>query len=109
MGSSFILLKESHYGLHILKVAPIYTLFVMSGELCCVCGAVCLVLHHPVPRFRLECGCCDCRQALQWAQLQGGPLAPALPDLWYFANDLTIRDNGMSIRMVATCCFSTLL
>jgi len=93
----------------------------MPGSLSCVCGAVCIVLHHPVPRFRLECGCCDCRQALQWAQLQGGPVAPALPDLWYFANDFTItrgrdnirlyklRDNGMSIRMVATCCYSTLL
>eukprot|EP00092_Neocalanus_flemingeri_P005005 GFUD01005382.1.p1 GENE.GFUD01005382.1~~GFUD01005382.1.p1 ORF type:complete len:204 (-),score=48.68 GFUD01005382.1:326-937(-) len=93
----------------------------MPGHLSCVCGAVSIQLHDPIPRFRLECGCCDCRQALQWAQLQGGPTAPCLPDLWYFANDFTflsgrektklfkLRDNGMSIRLVATCCHSTLL
>ena len=71
----------------------------MPGSLSCVCGAVCIILHHPVPRFRLECGCCDCRQALQWAQLQGGPVAPALPDLWYFANDFTITRGRDNIRL----------
>merc|ERR1719154_684241 len=97
----------------------------LGGHIQCVCGSVSITLHTPVrgplARFRLECGCCDCRQALQWGQLQGGPQAPLLPDLWYFENDFTVesgwenvklfklRDNGMSIRFVATCCYSTLL
>ena len=60
--------------------------------------------------MRLECGCCDCRQvssqqwdtctfvwtwasllvqALQWAEVEGGPKSPLLCDLWYFANRFT--------------------
>merc|ERR1712080_335756 len=77
-------------------------------------------LANPAPKWRFECGCCDCRQALQWATLQGGPPCPVVPDLWYFDNDLTIvsgedsmswyklREEGQSIRLVANCCHSTM-
>ena len=58
---------------------------------------------NPEPQMRLECGCCDCRQvppftfgkksllvqALQWAEVEGGPKSPLLCDLWYFANRFT--------------------
>merc|ERR1719348_1568046 len=87
----------------------------------CICGKVKICLANSQPKYRLECGCCDCRQALQWASLQEGPPAPALPDLWYFRDDFTfiegqeltklykLREDGASTRVVATCCFSTLL
>eukprot|EP00092_Neocalanus_flemingeri_P011441 GFUD01012329.1.p1 GENE.GFUD01012329.1~~GFUD01012329.1.p1 ORF type:complete len:200 (+),score=62.30 GFUD01012329.1:52-651(+) len=94
----------------------------MPGHISCRCGEVSVHLATPSPVFRLQCGCCDCRQALQWAQLQGGPSAPEqLADLWYFQNDFSfvtgeektswikLREDGRSVRCVATCCYSTLL
>ena len=52
---------------------------------------VAIQLSNPAPRYRLQCGCCDCRQAAHWAQLQGGPEVPSQPlDVWYFDNDIAI-------------------
>ena len=65
-------------------------LVAMPGHIICMCGAVSVQLSTPTPVYRLQCGCCDCRQALQWAHLQGGPSAPdLLADLWYFRNSFT--------------------
>ena len=44
-----------------------------SARVSCKCGKVVLKFFNPQPRICLECGCCDCRQALQWAEEQGGP------------------------------------
>jgi len=71
--------------------------------------------------MRLECGCCDCRQALQWAEVEGGPKSPLIVDACYFLNRFTflkgkeltkwykLRESGSSVRCVATCCKSTLM
>ena len=77
-------------------------------------------------------------QALQWAEVEGGPNSPLLCDLWYFVNRFTflkvfrlqfelnqpkkltfqgkelikwykLRESGSSVRCVAICCKSTLL
>ena len=62
----------------------------MKGTLSCQCGDVKLEMGDASPRMRLQCGCCDCRQAMAWAQLEGGPKVPSdRPlDLWYFGNDI---------------------
>jgi len=93
----------------------------MAAHISCVCGKVQISFPNPEPQMRLECGCCDCRQALQWAEVEGGPKSPLLCDLWYFANRFTflkgkeltkwykLRESGSSVRCVANCCKSTLL
>merc|ERR1712010_34458 len=93
----------------------------MAAHISCVCGKVQISFLNPEPQMRLECGCCDCRQALQWAEVEGGPKSSLLCDLWYFANRFTflkgkeltrwykLRESGSSVRCVANCCKSTLL
>ena len=62
----------------------------MTGHISCMCGKVKVQLSSAKPVYRLQCGCCDCRQALQWAQMQGGPAASeVLANLWYFHNNFT--------------------
>ena len=58
----------------------------------CQCGEVKLAIGDASPRMRLQCGCCDCRQAMAWAQLKGGPKIPSSRplDLWYFGNDISV-------------------
>merc|ERR1712223_1628204 len=87
------------------------------------CGDVVLKFFNPQPRIALECGCCDCRQAMIWAQEQGGPKAPLMPLLKYLENDLVVEKGkekmkwfklredelgGKSVRCVTTCCYSTI-
>ena len=95
----------------------------MTGTLHCQCGLVTLRIGDTNPRMRLECGCCDCRQALSWAQIQGGPKLPSHRPIEaiYFGNDLLVesgkenlqwyklREGGSSIRWVARCCFTTMV
>ena len=72
----------------------------MKGMLECYCGHVKIEIGDAAPKMRLQCGCCDCRQALQWAQLQGGPKAPTNRplDLWYFGNDIIIASGKDKIK-----------
>ena len=67
----------------------------MKGTISCQCGEVTLTLGEATPRARLQCGCCDCRQAMAWAQLQGGPTVPTLRplDLYYFGNDFAFASG----------------
>jgi len=93
----------------------------MAAHLSCVCGKVQISFLNPKPQMRLECGCCDCRQALQWAEVEGGPKSPLVVDAWYFVNrfsflkgkELTkwykLRESGISVRCVTDCCKSTLM
>ena len=64
----------------------------MKGTLSCQCGQVKLEMGDALPRMRLQCGCCDCRQAMAWAYLQGGPNVPSNRplDLIYFGNDIAV-------------------
>ena len=88
----------------------------------CLCGKVSFTLTIPIPVYRIECGCVDCRQALEYAASKGRPPAPTLPDLWYFKNDsfqskgsyddiiwAKLREKGSSVRCMSKCCNSTLL
>ena len=72
----------------------------MKGILSCKCGQVEIEIGDPSPRMRIECGCCDCRQALAWAQLQGGPKVPSNRplDLWYFGNDISVASGKDKLR-----------
>ena len=95
----------------------------MIGTLQCQCGQVTIRIGDATPRTRLECGCCDCRQALGWAQIQGGPKLPSYRpvEAIYFGNDILVesgkqnlqwyklREGGSSIRWVARCCFTTMV
>ena len=87
----------------------------------CRCGRASLRFTNPRPRKCIECCCCDCTLALQWAEKQGGPPAPEPPlKLIYFDNDLKqirgekhmqavkLRKGGASRRIVSTCCHTTL-
>ena len=72
----------------------------MKGILSCKCGQVKLEIGDPSPRMRIECGCCDCRQAMAWAQLQGGPKVPSNRplDLWYFGNDISVATGKDKLK-----------
>ena len=72
----------------------------MKGTLNCQCGGVTLELGDAKPKSRLQCGCCDCRQAIQWAQLQGGPKAPINRplDIWYFGNDIVFVSGKDKVK-----------
>jgi len=88
----------------------------------CPCDKVVLKIGDASIRMKLECGCCDCRQALNWAQLQGGPKLrdDRPPEVVYFGNDILVesgkdklkwfklREDGAAIRLVAKCCFTIL-
>jgi len=95
----------------------------MKGSISCQCGEVRLEIGDAIPKMRLQCGCCDCRQAMAWAQRKGGPKVPSTRplDLWYFENDILIssgkgklkwfklRKDGKSLRWVAQCCYTTMI
>ena len=72
----------------------------MKGMLECCCGHVKIEIGDAKPKMRLQCGCCDCRQAVQWAQLQGGPKEPTSRplDLWYFGNDIIIASGKDKVK-----------
>eukprot|EP00927_Polykrikos_kofoidii_P055612 TRINITY_DN49829_c0_g1_i1.p1 TRINITY_DN49829_c0_g1~~TRINITY_DN49829_c0_g1_i1.p1 ORF type:complete len:228 (-),score=28.32 TRINITY_DN49829_c0_g1_i1:106-732(-) len=87
----------------------------------CLCGSVSLGFARRVPLMRLECACCDCRQANEFESTRGGPRSSsALSQLFYFANDVVppaslkgleltqLRDTARSTRLVTRCCRSTL-
>ena len=96
----------------------------MKGIIKCKCPdhKVVLKIGDPSIRMKLECGCCDCRQALDWAEQKGGPKLrdDRPPEVLYFGNDILVesgkenlkwtklREDGSSVRWVAQCCFSTM-
>lgn len=87
----------------------------------CACGKARVTFATCSPRTHLECCCRDCRQSLEWAAAMGGPSAPQVPQVYYFENDLEdiqgekhlrlyrLRAGARVTRLVATCCYSTLL
>ena len=89
----------------------------------CKCGKTKIKYTVAMPRNRLECCCVDCNDAFKWAQSKGGPTPSGrgrASDSWYFENDITVlcgeenivfhnlNEGYPTIRMVATCCYSTL-
>ena len=73
----------------------------MTGTIKCQCGKVVIKVQNPNPRYRLQCACCDCRQAVQWANLRGGPKVPNQPlDVWYFENDIEITTGKHMLKWI---------
>ena len=90
-------------------------------DISCFCGEAVFKMSNGRPRRVLECCCVDCYQHLDWASVKGGPQAPVIPTLSYWDNDLVVekgedllqvvllREKGESLRLVSTCCYSTLM
>eukprot|EP00992_Anisonema_acinus_P012083 TRINITY_DN7890_c0_g1_i1.p1 TRINITY_DN7890_c0_g1~~TRINITY_DN7890_c0_g1_i1.p1 ORF type:complete len:209 (-),score=23.72 TRINITY_DN7890_c0_g1_i1:131-757(-) len=92
----------------------------------CVCGRVGVQLTATRPVMNLECVCCDCLQAQDWAHTRGGPAVTPPPlTLLYFPNSISgvvgdrsmlwpvqLRDKetpfGAAIRLATKCCYSFL-
>ena len=72
----------------------------LKGSMRCQCGRVKLDIGDASPKMCLQCGCCDCRQALLWAEKKGGPKVPSdRPlDLWYFENDIKIAFGKTKLK-----------
>ena len=72
----------------------------LKGSMRCQCGRVKLDIGDASPKMCLQCGCCDCRQALLWAERKGGPKVPSdRPlDLWYFENDIKIAFGKTKLK-----------
>ena len=72
----------------------------LKGSMRCQCGRVKLDIGDASPKMCLQCGCCDCRQALLWAERKGGPKVPSdRPlDLLYFENDIKIAFGKTKLK-----------
>jgi hypothetical protein len=91
-----------------------------GASVTCTCGATAIEFAYERPRLQLECGCCDCRQAHEWAASRGGPPAVAISRLFYLDNDILrvrgeqnlylhqLRDPANSTRVGTRCCESIL-
>ena len=73
------------------------------------------------PRKVIECCCVNCFTHLECASMNGRHQIPTIPTLSYWENDLVVekgenllqvvllREKGESLRLVSTCCHSTLM
>ena len=43
-----------------------------KNKISCSCGSCQLFLNDPLPKYSVMCACEDCRQALRWAEINGG-------------------------------------
>ena len=43
-----------------------------KNKISCSCGSCELFLNDPLPKYSVMCACEDCRQALRWAEINGG-------------------------------------
>ena len=86
----------------------------------CKCGSAALTIADGKAILCLECGCEDCRQALQWAYKYGGVEPDPLPRLYYMRSDIVdikgrghmrafkLRKGGRSTRIHCLKCYSVL-
>ena len=86
----------------------------------CKCGSAALTIADGKAILCLECGCEDCRQALQWAYKHGGVEPDPLPRLYYMRSDIVdikgrehmrafkLRKDGRSTRVHCLKCYSVL-
>ena len=90
------------------------------NEITCHCGRCCINLEIEKVYRTLICACEDCRQALEWAQKQGGVKPKDLPKLVYVDSNIEtfsgvenmgafqLREGSKSTRIYCKECFSIL-
>ena len=86
----------------------------------CKCGSSALTIADGKAILYLQCGCEDCRQALQWGYKNGGVEPDLLPRLYYMRSDIVdvkgkdhmkafkLRKDGRSTRISCMKCYSIL-
>ena len=86
----------------------------------CKCGSAALTGADGKAILYLQCGCEDCRQALQWCYKNGGVKPDPLPRLYYLRSDIVdvkgkdymkafkLREDGRSTRISCIKCYSIL-
>ena len=86
----------------------------------CKCGSSALTVADGKAILYVQCGCEDCRQALQWGYKNGGAKPDSLPRLYYIRSDIVdikgkdymkafkIREDGRSTRIFCINCYSVL-
>lgn len=90
-------------------------------QVTCICGKVAFSIFNGRVRQARECACNDCYQHMKWCHAVGGPDVPPIPHGGYWDNDIQLdrgeenlmvvmlRESGRSRRLVAKCCYSTLI
>ena len=90
-------------------------------QVTCICGKVAFSIFNGRVRKARECACNDCYQHMKWCRAVGGPDVPPIPHGGYWDNDIQLdrgeenlmvvmlRESGRSRRLVAKCCYSTLI
>ena len=90
-------------------------------QVTCFCGEVAFTVFNGRVRMARECACNDCYQHMKWCRTVGGPDVPPIPHGGYWDNDIQLdrgeenlmvvmlRESGRSRRLVAKCCYSTLI
>ena len=90
------------------------------NKITCHCGRCCINLEIEKVYRTLICACEDCRQALEWAQKQGGVKPNDLPKLIYVDSNIEsfsglenmrafqLRKGSKSTRVYCKECFSIL-
>ena len=86
----------------------------------CKCGCSALTIADGKAILCFECGCEDCRQALQWGYKNGGVEPDLLPRVYYMRSDIVdikgkghmkafkLRQVGRSTRIYCMKCYSVL-
>ncbi len=86
----------------------------------CKCSSTALTIANGKAILYLQCGCEDCRQALQWGYMNGGVEPDPLPRLYYMLSEIVdvkgknhmravkLRKDGRSTRISCMKCYSIL-
>tara|TARA_B110001452_G_scaffold245544_1_gene230292 strand:+ start:194 stop:802 length:609 start_codon:yes stop_codon:yes gene_type:complete len=91
-----------------------------NNNISCSCGSCQLFLNDPLPKYSVMCACEDCRQALRWAEINGGKKPKDILYSVYFRSDIQsyngiqnmiatqLRSDARSTRIYCKKCFSCL-
>ena len=91
---------------------------ITPGPVSCSCSKCQIIVADKCAVQYFRCGCEDCRQAAEWASSKGGMMPDQLPHLYYisadiisirgkeFMNTFKLREDGASVRLYCTECWS---
>tara|TARA_Y100001935_G_scaffold53294_1_gene44519 strand:+ start:1115 stop:1723 length:609 start_codon:yes stop_codon:yes gene_type:complete len=89
-----------------------------NNQISCICGQCGLELNDTSPKYSLMCACEDCRQALSWAEKNGGKKPKNILYSVYLRSDISnhfglknmvvthLRDDASSTRVYCKKCYS---